>query len=337
MTTTSIFLRSKWGRRIAAITLVAAMMSTAFFGLRTYGSFVLLRSAYAAGAPMTSSIRAWMTLGYVATTYRTSNAALIERLGLPPETDSNASLKSIAERAGVSPSVYAQRAQRAIADLAPGAPSDIKNGNSGWFTTINDEVLTALLVYGYPVLGLILFLGAIGLPLPDGVATTVAGSLASQGRLDWIWAAAITVVASVLGDAAGYGLGRSLSGKILERYGRWIGYSLSRRTRVQLLFDRWGSLTVFITRTFMSYLSSVASLLAGITRFRLPKFLAVALGGRLIWTAAYMGLGYGIGSDWQAATGFLTNLSVLVLSLVALLVAGAAASGNLSNGEIRSS
>ena len=337
MTTKPTHLPSKWARRIGAIAFVAAMVSTAFFGLRTYGSFMLLRSAYAAGAPMTSSIRAWMTIQYVASTYRTSNAALIERLGLPPETDADTSLKSIAERAGVSPSVYAQRAQRAIANLAPGASSDIKNGNSSWFTTISDEVLTALLVYGYPVLGLILFLGAVGLPLPDGVATTVAGSLASQGRLDWIWAAAITVVASVLGDAAGYGLGRSLSGKVLERYGRWIGYTLSRRTRVQSLFDRWGSLTVFITRTFMSYLSSVASLLAGITRFRLPKFLAVALIGRLIWTAAYMGLGYGIGSDWQAATGFLTNLSVLVLSLVALLAAGAVASGNLSNGEIRSS
>ena len=276
---------------------------------------------------MTSSIRAWMTLQYVATTYKTSNAALIGRLGLPPETDPNTSLKSLAGQAGVSPSVYARRTQRAIADLTPAAQSDSKNENSSWLATINDAVLTALLVYGYPVLGLILFLGAVGLPLPDGVATTVAGSLASQGRLDWIWAAAITVVASVLGDAAGYGLGRSLSGKILERHGRWIGYSLSRRTRVQVLFDRWGSLTVFITRTFMSYLSSVASLLAGITRFRLPKFLAVALVGRLIWTAAYMGLGYGIGSDWQAATGFLTNLSVLILSLVALLAAGAVASG----------
>ncbi len=337
MTAKSTHLRSKWARRIGAIAFAVALVSAAFFGLRTYGSFMLLRSAYAAGAPMTSSIRAWMTVQYVASAYGTSNAALIERLGLAPETDPNTSLKSIAERAGVSPSVYAKRAQRAIADLAPGGPPDIKGGNSNWFTTISDEVLTALLVYGYPVLGLILFLGAVGLPLPDGVATTVAGSLASQGRLDWIWAAAIVVVASVLGDAAGYGLGRSLSGRILERYGRWIGYSLARRTRVQVLFDRWGSVTVFVTRTFMSYLSSVASLLAGITRFRLPKFLAVALVGRLIWTAAYMGLGYGIGHDWQAATSFLTNLSVLIISLVALLTAGAVASGRLSTEEIKSS
>ena len=179
MTTNSAYLRSNWVRRVAAVAFVAAVLCAAFFGLRTYGSFLLLRSAYAAGAPMTSSIRAWMTIQYVATTYRTSNAALIEGLGLPPETDPDTSLRTVAERAVASPSVYVKRAQRAIADLAPGAPSGIKNGNSSWFSAISDEVLTALLVYGYPVLGLILFLGAVGLPLPDGVATTVAGSLAS--------------------------------------------------------------------------------------------------------------------------------------------------------------
>ena len=86
-------------------------------------------------------------------------------------------------------------------------------------------------------------------------------------------------------------------------------------------------ITVFITRTFMSYLSSIASLVAGFSRYRLPKFLATALAGRVVWTAAYFGLGYGIGSDWEAATGFLTNLSILVLCLMLLGMAGIVASG----------
>src|SRR4029079_13781165 len=132
--------------------------------------------------------RAWMTLGYVATTYQTSNAVLIERLGLAPGTDPNTSLKSLADQAGLSPSVYAQRVQRAIADIAPNVRSVHTKETSGWFGAIGEEGLTALLVYGYPVLGLILLFGAIGLPLPDGVATTVGGSLAAQGRLDWAWA-----------------------------------------------------------------------------------------------------------------------------------------------------
>ena len=92
---------------------------------------------------------------------------------------------------------------RAAGDRGPVARprrSDRHYGNSSWLGTIGDQVLTALLVYGYPALGLTLLLGAIGLPLPDGVATTVAGSLASQGRIDWFWAATIAVTASVLGD-----------------------------------------------------------------------------------------------------------------------------------------
>ena len=102
---------------------------------------------------------------------------------------------------------------------------------------------------------------------------------------------------------------------------------LAELARVQVLFGRWGALTVFITRTFLSYLSSVASLLAGMSHYHLPKFLLIALIGRVIWTAAYLGLGYGIGADWEAATSFLTNLSVFLLSLMVLAASGAIASG----------
>ena len=324
--------RSTWTRKVAVVVFVIATLLTVLFGLRTYSSFLLLRSAYEAGAPRTSSIRPWMTLAYVAAAYRTPNSVLIDHLGLPPGTDPNASLKTLAERAGVSAYVFTQRVQRAIADIAPRVRSDGSNETSGWFGAIGEQVLTALLVYGYPALGLTLLLGAIGLPLPDGIATTVAGSLAAQGRMDWLWAGTITVVASVLGDAIGYGLGRLLNREVLERQGHWFGYTPARRVRVQSLFDRWGGLAVFITRTFMSYLSSVASLLAGISHYRLSKFLAIALVGRLIWTAAYLGLGYGIGADWEAATSFLTNLSGLVLSLVLLLGSGVVASGKYSAG-----
>ncbi len=79
---------------------------------------------------------------------------------------------------------------------------------------------------------------------------------------------------------------------------------------------------MFVTRTFVSYLSSVASLLAGVSRYRLAKFVAVAVVGRLMWTAAYLGLGYVIGADLDAATGFLSNLSGFLLCGIALVVAG---------------
>ena len=135
-----------------------------------------------------------------------------------------------------------------------------------------------MLVYGYPVLGLTLFLGAIGVPLPDGIATAVAGSLAAQGRMDWgCDHRRRGRSASVLGDLIGYAIGRLLGREVLDRHGHWIGYTPTRRATVQALFDQWGMLTVFITRTFVSYLSSVAACIAGIAHYRLSRYLGVAI------------------------------------------------------------
>ena len=246
-------------RRAAFVIFLLFTIPTLWLALRTYGSFQLLRSAYEAGAPETSSIRAWMTLKFVADTYRIPAAALADRLGLPPETDPDSTLKSIATQAGVSPYQYVQRVQHAVAELGAHNGTAGANETSGWLATLGDEVLSAMLVYGYPILGLIQLLGAIGAPVPDGIAGTVAGSLAAQGRMNWIVAGIVIVVASVLGDVIGYGIGRLLSRNFLDRHGRWLGYTPVRGASVERLFARWGLITVFITRTFVSYLSSVTS------------------------------------------------------------------------------
>ena len=317
----AINLRSRRTSRVALIVCALALLPTVLLGLRTVRSFQLLQSAYAAGAAKTSSIRPWMTLAYVAGSYHLSEPDLIATLALPAGADPRASLKTLADQAGVPPLQFAQRVQRAVAASTPGNASDHDNATPGWFAAISDQILTALLVYGYPVLGLTLLLGAIGLPLPDGIATTIAGSLAAQGRMSWLWAGVVAVGASVIGDAVGYGLGRVLGREVIERRG-WFGFTAARRVRVESLFAQWGSLTVFITRTFISYLSSIANLFAGMSRYGIMRFLVVAAAGRVVWTAAYLGLGYGIGADWEAATGFLTNLSLLLLSVVVLVGTG---------------
>jgi membrane-associated protein len=322
-----IDLRARGIRRAALVLFVLAALPALLSGLRTYRSFLVLRSAYEAGAPITSSIRGWMTLDYIAPTYHTPRAALMERLAVERATDGNASLRSLAGRAGVSPREYIARVQRAIAAVAkPEALAPAANA-SGWLALLRDKLLTALLVYGYPVLGLTLLLGAIGLPLPGGIATAVAGSLAAEGRMDWGWAAAIIVAASVLGDAVGYGIGRLLGAEVLIRRGHWFGYSRKRHAQAPVLFDQWGLLTVFITRTFVSYLSSIASVFAGVAHYQLSRFLAVAVAGRLVWAAAYLGLGAAVGSDLEAASGFLTNLSLLLLFLTLLTGSGLIAAG----------
>jgi membrane protein DedA with SNARE-associated domain len=260
-----------------------------------------------------------MTLRYVAETFRVPETALVARLGLPAETDPDASVRSLAGREEQSPFAYVQRVQRAVSEVAPGSSIDPASVGTSWLAAAGDKFLAALLVYGYPVLGLTLLLGAIGLPVPTGLTMAVVGSLAAQGSLSWAWAAALGVTASVLGDAVGYGLGRVLGRRFLERHGRWLGYTPARRDRIALLFERWGGLGVLLSRTLVSHLSAVLNLLAGASRYRLAAFLAFTVAGRILWTSAYLGLGYAVGASLEAAAGFLAALSLLLVSLAVLL------------------
>jgi membrane protein DedA with SNARE-associated domain len=269
-----------------------------------------------------------MTLGYVATTFHVPVGALVARLNLSPTTARETTVRTLGEQAGMEPFDYVQRVQRAIAELKPNAatPSD-EPGTSAWFGINSDAILSALLVYGYPALALTLFVGALGAPVPTGLATTLAGSLAGSGQLYWLAAAGIAIGASAIGDIVGYGIGRWLGKGFVERRGKWLGLTPSRQARVQTLFDRWGGVTVLLTRTLVSHLSSVMSLLAGVARYRFASFMGFAFAGRVIWTSAYMALGFGIASDIEAASTFLANLSGLILGLAVLAAAAVVMSG----------
>lgn len=308
--------RVHWRRPVVLALMVVAALAALMFGLRTYRSFVLLRSAYALGAPDASSVRPWMTLSYVAGTYRVSETALVQRLGLPSDIDPTTTLVSIARARGRAPFTHVLEVQEAISELRRLSPVP-----SGGIVSSEDavagEFLAALLVYGYPVLGLTLFLGALGLHLPSALAMVVAGSLAAQGQMSWWWASAIGVSGSVVGDVAGYSLGRVLSQEFLERRGRWIGLTPELITRGERLFQRWGALTVVLSRSLLSFLSPAVNFLAGAGRYSLRRFLPLDVVGRVIWTSAYLGLGYSLGAGIEAAADFLSNVSGLLFSLTA--------------------
>jgi membrane protein YqaA with SNARE-associated domain len=236
-----------WQRVVLLALFAVAAFAVVIFGLRAYRSFLLLRSAYELGAPDVGSIRPWMTLDYVAPTYRVPGTALAERLGLPTDIDPKTTVRSLAERQGLSPFLYIQHVQKAISEVrSTSPPPDGKESASGP-STLGEEILAALLVYGYPVLGLTLVLGTLGAPFPSALSVVVAGSLIAQGEMNWLWAAAVVVASAASGDLAGYGLGRLLGRNFFERRGRWFGITAARRARVEVLFQHWGILTVLLT------------------------------------------------------------------------------------------
>ena len=314
--------RFRWQRPVLLVLLAVAALAVVIFALRTYRSFLLLHSAYELGAPDAGSVRPWMTLDYVARAYRVPETALAERLGHTSDIDPKTTLRSLARRQGLSPFEHIRQVQEAIAELrpitSPPDASDVASAGDGF----SDDLLGTLLVYGYPVLGLMLMLGAMGVPFPSALSVVVAGSLAAQGQMTWFWAGGVVVASSVLGDLASYGLGTVLGREFFERRGRWLGLTPTLRARIEVFFQRWGMLTVILSRSLLSFKSSAVNLLAGASRYRLRLFLPFAIVGRVIWTSAYLGLGFVFGVAIEAAANFTSNLGGLLVSLVILAALG---------------
>jgi hypothetical protein len=239
-------IRLSWLGRAASAIVIVALIAAAFFGFRTYRTYVLLQSATLTGAPSTSGIRPWMTLGYVAESYGVAYITLVGRLGLSPDTDPKSTLKDLADGTSLPRIEFTQRVQRAIADTAPIQKS---SHSSGWLTTLNDNILSLILTYGYIAFGATLLLAALGLPLPSGVAVTIAGSLLAQGKLDWGLTFAFGTVASLLGDMGGYVVGRMFGPSLLTKWAPFLGLSIARQTLLAGLLSRWGASTVLLSRT----------------------------------------------------------------------------------------
>lgn len=191
----------------------------------------------------------------------------------------------------------------------------------GWLEGLGDGVNALLLAYGYPALALILFTGAVGFPLPSGAATSVVGSLAADGELSWVIAAAVATIATVAGDLVGYQIGSAVGCPFLDRHGRWLGLSHDRLLRTVNFFGHWGGIGLLLSRTVLSALSPAVSLLAGAGHYPRTSFILYDVVGRLAWTAIYLGIGFGfdVGGDLASSVplGLWGALLVLALAGVA--------------------
>lgn len=294
---------------------VLAALLTLWFSVRSYRSLIVLQMAYSVGLPASSSVRGWMSLRYVAETFKVPADRLTANLGLKNEAavlDSD--LRSLARQSNSPVLQYVQRVQQALANSGAVESRPRTTPQPSWFESFHDRLLSYLLAFGYPALAGLILLGALGLPVPSGFAAAFAGSLSASGKLAPSLAVSVIALTSMLADMLAFYIGARLGGGWLDRHGRWIGLSAQRRVRLTEQFSRWGGAMVLLSRTLASSLSTVVSLIAGVSHYQSSRFLVYVVAGRLVWTLSYFGLGYAVSWSVDVANGFLTNLSGLVFA-----------------------
>ena len=144
------------------------------------------------------------------------------------------------------------------------------------------KLFTSILEYGYPIIGLCVFISSIGVPMPTIIVVLAAGSLAALGDLNIFILFFIVTVCSVLGDIVGYWLGTKIGYGIFHKHKSNSIFSFTLFDRLKKYFFRWSGITIFLTRWLFSLFSALTNILAGMTRYSFRKFQLFDIPGEIV-------------------------------------------------------
>jgi membrane protein DedA with SNARE-associated domain/rhodanese-related sulfurtransferase len=190
----------------------------------------------------------------------------------------------------------------------------------GLSTKRMDTLVSAVTQHGYAILFTLVFLEAVGLPLPAAPVLLVAGAASANGPLHPGSSLLTALSALVLGDGLMYLLGRQTGWWLLGILCRLSISPESCILRSADAFYKRGR-AVLIFAKFVPGINALAAPLAGSMRMRLPQFLAFDLGGASLYTLVYWGIGYLFSGFLGAITKGFTQFGHFVEITAAVLFA----------------
>ena len=174
--------------------------------------------------------------------------------------------------------------------------------------------------HGYAVTGVVLFLAAMGLPLPMSITLLAAGA-AAHGDLRFGALLGVAVASAVAGDL------------LLFFGGRYTGWwLLAWMCRVSVnpeacifssagYFYRRGPKTLLFSK-FVPGLGAMAAPLAGSLNMRLARFLRLDVLGSLLYCTAWLSAGYVFSRYIREISGWIAKAGHALLAVALVLVVG---------------
>jgi membrane protein DedA with SNARE-associated domain len=157
--------------------------------------------------------------------------------------------------------------------------------------------------WGYVGILVLSFISAMGLPVGAEVAVIYGGVLASgqiQGEnpLNLVAVIAVALVGELLGDVAGYSIGKFGGRPLVDRFGKFVLLTHKDLDRAEAWFARRGEPFALFGR-FIPLLRSFVSFACGLGEMAFGKFMLFTFIGSAIWVTALGLVGYSLGSSYE--------------------------------------
>jgi len=156
-----------------------------------------------------------------------------------------------------------------------------------------DTLVTYIEQYGYFALFLALWLGIVGMPIPDEVVVLTGGAVTSGGMLLPYPAFLLTYLGVVSGLSIGYALGRFFGKSVLERLKR--KRNMNRYIDMaEKLVSKYGSFAICISY-FFPIIRHVMPYVVGLNKMSFKRYALFSFTTGFVWTLIFFTVGHFVG------------------------------------------
>lgn len=187
------------------------------------------------------------------------------------------------------------------------------------------DIANTLVQYGYPVVVLVVALESLGAPLPGETLMIALAAAAGAGNFNIKVLFAAIWAGSVLGDNAGYLIGRRWGHKAIDRIGSRIGLTEPRYRRMRQSFRRYGVVAVVFARFFVVF-RQLNGVMAGSLGLPWWRFLIANMIGAALWAGFWLYAGASVSNRLMTALvgAHAVKLAFIAAAVVAVIVLAAA-------------
>src|SRR5690554_2797561 len=160
---------------------------------------------------------------------------------------------------------------------------------------MTDWIIQTITDLGYVGIFLVMLAESLFPPIPSELIIPFAGFAAANGQLDLFWVLFTATLGAVVGMLPWYFAGRLFGLErvrwLADRYGRLVTMNAGEIDVAVGFFRRYGPAIVLFGR-LLPIIRTLISIPAGLSRMRLPVFLAASATGALVWNIFLTMAGY---------------------------------------------
>ncbi len=149
---------------------------------------------------------------------------------------------------------------------------------------------------------------------PGTLMLLMVGLIASQGQISLVLVVVFATLGGVIGDSAGYYLGRYGRGFIKDNEGV---LRTSHLEQGKAFFNKHGGKSVFIGR-FVGPLRPIIPLIAGMTVMNFKRYIFLNVTSAFLWAFLYLSLGYYFGQHIKFIDSVISRVGLIATLLIVL-------------------